>query len=109
MNKKNHLKNEGQRKIHIEQFPLLTTELILTIINKMSDEEIYYWIEIEEGQKLITKMIRQFCSENKLSKILKEIKADNESKEVDYREELLVKMYELDKVEGLKNEVDVIL
>lgn len=108
MNKKNLLEEARQRKIHIEGFPTLTVKIISNILNKMSDEELYYWVEIESKQTLISKTIRQFSDADKLTQVLK----GTEWKMMDsdfYYEELLKKMIEIDRNEGLVREVDIIL
>lgn len=100
-------KDAYQRKIHIERFPSLTSENIVSILNKMDSDEIYFWVYIQKEYNLISRTIEQVYPGDELMKIFNE---KNKNVNYDYfKNQLLLKMLEVDSEEGLRNEVDVIL
>ncbi|AND41491.1 hypothetical protein [Cytobacillus oceanisediminis] len=108
MDKSDLLNEASRRGIFVERFPILTTEIILKILNIMSDEEIYFWSVVQKKDKLISYTIKQFTSEMYQFRILKVTQLDIDSYDY-YRNELLIKMVEIDLNSGLENETNIIL
>lgn len=73
----------------------------------MSDDEIYYWVYTQKKDKHISSTIKQFHPEEELTRIFNITNIQLVDEEF-YRNELLIKMLEVDLDKGLMDEADVI-
>lgn len=107
LNDERIIKEAYKRKIQIERFPSLTSDNIISILNKMNNDEIYFWVYVQRDYKLISKIIKQLMPEDKLLEIFNE---KNKGVNHDYyKNHLLLRMLEVDNEEGLLDEVNIIL
>ncbi|WP_043934260.1 hypothetical protein [Bacillus sp. EB01] len=110
MDKKMLLEEAQKRKIFIDAFPLLSYEQRMGIQNRMSDSEIFYWVEVQKNNKMISNIIRQFHPKREMDRILTlSIPLTQDFGDDYYRHELLSKMMEIEVSRGLIDEVDIIL